>query len=86
MITTESKILLRAFSVRAGHWLPAGDFAVAWLTSESKEWRLVQVLAGGTMVGVVLLRLVWGWLGRHYARFASFVHHPAAACAATVAW
>ena len=74
----EQKILVWDWPVRIGHWLLAGSFALAWLTSESEELRLVHAFAGGTLVGVVLFRLLWGFLGTRHARFASFVRGPSA--------
>jgi cytochrome b len=62
--------------VRIGHWLLVGAFVLAWLTGESETWRLVHAFAGGTVVGVVLFRLLWGVLGTRHARFTSFVRGP----------
>lgn len=76
-----NKILVWDWPVRLGHWLLAGAFVLAWLTSETEELRLVHAFAGGTVVGVVLFRLVWGLIGTHHARFASFVRGPGAAFA-----
>lgn len=75
---TEGKILVWDWPVRIGHWLLVGGFILAWLTSESEELRLVHAFAGGTVVGVVLFRLLWGFLGTRHARFASFVRGPSA--------
>lgn len=72
------RILVWDWPVRIGHWLLVGAFALAWLTSESEEWRLVHAFAGGTVVGVILFRLLWGLLGTRHARFASFVRGPTA--------
>jgi len=66
---------------RVGHWLLAVAFLVAWITGDSEEWRLVHVMAGATMVAVVLYRVAWGFVGTNYARFNQFVTHPAAAVA-----
>jgi cytochrome b len=74
------RILVWDWPVRIGHWLLVGAFALAWLTSESEEWRLVHAYAGGTLVGVVLFRLIWGVLGTRHARFSSFVRGPRAVC------
>jgi cytochrome b len=74
-----NKILVWDLPVRIGHWLLVGAFALAWLTSESEEWRLVHAFAGGTVVGVVLFRLLWGIVGTRHARFASFLRGPGAA-------
>lgn len=81
MTATERNILVCDLPVRLGHWLMAGGFALAWLTGDSEEWRLVHVAAGGTVVGVALFRLLWGLVGTRYARFADFVRGPHAAIA-----
>lgn len=73
-----NKVLVWDWPVRIGHWLLVGAFALAWITGESEEWRLVHAFAGGTVVGVVLFRLLWGMLGTRHARFTSFVRGPGA--------
>lgn len=75
------KILVWDWPVRIGHWILVGAFALAWLTSESEELRLVHALAGGTVVGIVLFRLLWGVVGTRHARFADFVRAPGAVVA-----
>jgi cytochrome b len=72
------KILVWDWPVRLGHWLMAGAFIVAWLTSESETWRLVHVIAGSTVLAVALFRLPWGFIGTRYARFVDFVRGPLA--------
>lgn len=72
------KILVWDWPVRIGHWLLVGAFALAWITGESEEWRLVHAFAGGTVVGVILFRVLWGLIGTTHARFASFVRGPGA--------
>lgn len=71
-------ILVWDWPVRIGHWLLVGSFVLTWLTSESEEWRLLHVVAGGAMVGVIVFRLLWGIVGTDHARFASFVRGPTA--------
>jgi cytochrome b len=70
------KILVWDWPVRVGHWLLVGAFALAWLTGDSEEWRLAHAFAGGTVIGVVLFRLLWGIVGTRHARFASFTRGP----------
>lgn len=72
------KILVWDWPVRLGHWLLAGAFCVAWLTSESESWRLVHVIAGATVLAVVSYRLVWGLIGSVHARFSHFLRGPEA--------
>lgn len=64
--------------VRVFHWLLAGSFAVAWITSEGERWQLVHVTAGYTMAGLVAFRILWGLAGTRHARFADFVRGPRA--------
>lgn len=70
------RILVWDWPVRIGHWLLVGAFALAWLTGDSESWRLVHAFAGGTVVGVIVFRLLWGVIGTRHARFASFVRGP----------
>lgn len=62
--------------VRIGHWLLAGGFLTAYLTAE--ENQPIHVLAGYTVATVVVLRILWGFVGTKHARFASFVRGPGA--------
>lgn len=64
--------------VRVAHWLMVACFAGAWLTAESERWRLVHVTLGYTLAALVVLRIVWGFVGTRHARFASFVRGPSA--------
>jgi len=63
---------------RVFHALLIASFAGAWLTAESERWRFAHVTLGLTMAGLVVFRLVWGWVGTRHARFADFVHGPGA--------
>ena len=62
--------------MRVFHWLMALCFAGAYLTAESEVWRLVHVTLGYTMLGLAVFRVVWGFAGTRYARFANFVCGP----------
>jgi cytochrome b len=60
--------------VRAFHWALAASFAVAWLSSEN--WERLRDAVGYAAGALVALRVVWGFLGPRYARFAQFVRSP----------
>ncbi|GAB4477135.1 MAG: hypothetical protein OHK0044_23380 [Burkholderiaceae bacterium] len=77
-MTKSNKILVWDLPTRAFHWLLALSFAGAWLTAESERWRDVHVLLGYTAAGLVAFRLLWGFVGTRYARFASFTLAPRA--------
>lgn len=72
------KVLIWDWPVRVGHWLLVGAFTLAWITGDSEEWRLVHAFAGGTVISVVLFRLLWGVVGTQHARFTRFVRGPQA--------
>lgn len=74
-------ILVWDLPVRVFHWLIVLCFAGAYLTAERESWRLVHVTLGYTMAGLVLFRLLWGFLGTRYARFSNFVRGPRAIAA-----
>jgi cytochrome b len=73
------KILVWDLPVRLFHWTLAAAFIGAYVLSESERWRLVHVTLGYTVLALVLFRVVWGFLGTRYARFASFAYGPGAA-------
>ena len=66
---------------RLFHWTLALSFALAWLTTESDRWLAVHVFLGYLMMGLIGFRVIWGLIGTHYARFASFWYGPRAALA-----
>jgi cytochrome b len=60
--------------VRIAHWSLAASVLLAWLTRHSAGgWHERLGYAALCVVGV---RLLWGWLGSHHARFSSFVRGP----------
>lgn len=60
--------------VRIFHWTLASAFFIAYLSAE--ELQTVHEIAGYTVAGLVLFRLVWGVIGTRYARFTQFVKGP----------
>ena len=76
------RILVWDLPVRLFHWALAGSFvaafAVANLVDDESAAFAVHMLLGGVMAFMVLLRLVWGFVGTRWARFGSFVVSPKA--------
>lgn len=70
------RTLIWDLPTRLFHWTLAGSFALAWLTSEGDRWRSVHVFLGYLMLGLVVFRLIWGFAGSHFSRFASFWFGP----------
>jgi cytochrome b len=72
------RVLVWDAPVRVFHWLTVLCFAGAWITAESERWRLLHATLGYTMAGLLVFRIVWGFLGSRHARFADFVRGPRA--------
>jgi cytochrome b len=60
--------------VRVFHWTLLTLFVVAFVTGDESEG--VHVAAGYGIAILLALRLVWGVIGPHNARFSSFVRSP----------
>jgi cytochrome b len=60
--------------LRLFHWLLVAGFFVAYLTED--ELLTVHVWAGYLVFGLLLFRLVWGFIGSDYARFSNFLCSP----------
>ncbi len=74
-----SRVLVWDWPTRVFHWALAISFAVAYLTSEGRHAPWIHVLAGYSVGGLLVFRVLWGLVGTRHARFASFVRHPSEA-------
>jgi cytochrome b len=66
--------------VRSLHWLLVASVLTAWTSGhvEARWFDFVHHTAGYVAGGIVVLRVIWGFAGSHYARFVQFVHGPRA--------
>lgn len=62
--------------VRFFHWSLVAAFTLAWVTGD--EVKSLHELAGYTIVGLLAIRIVWGFAGTPHARFTDFVYRPSA--------
>ena len=70
------KILVWDAPTRLFHWMQVASFLGAYLTSESERNRDVHVTCGYILLGLIVFRLLWGFIGTRYARFGSFFFTP----------
>lgn len=61
--------------LRIAHWSFALLVPAMWWTAENSKWALHRRL-GLVLLGVLVFRVIWGFLGPETARFASFVKGP----------
>ena len=66
--------------VRLTHWAFALIIPAMWWTGENGEWGW-HFRLGLLLLGLLVFRIIWGFLGTDTARFASFVKGPQAVLA-----
>ncbi len=63
---------------RVFHWSIVLLVLASWFTDQI-GWTRLHFLSGYAMVGMLIFRLIWGFLGSETSRFVSFVKSPAGA-------
>ncbi|WP_338589502.1 cytochrome b/b6 domain-containing protein [Shewanella khirikhana] len=63
--------------VRTFHWSLVIAFVVSYVSGD--ELQSLHVASGYFILGLILMRLVWGFIGSKHARFSDFVRSPVAA-------
>ena len=76
MQTDTKSVRVWDLPTRVFHWSLVASFATAFLTSESERLRDIHVIAGYTLAGLIVFRLLWGFIGGGYSRFAEFLPTP----------
>jgi len=71
---TEKRVKVWDPFVRIFHWGLVMSFIIAYVTEE--DVLVVHTLAGYVLMGLIVLRLVWGFIGTRHARFVDFTYSP----------
>ncbi len=66
---------------RLFHWILVALVLIAWLTGEEEGGAFIHRLAGFGVAGLLVFRVVWGFVGGEHARFADFAAGPSAIAA-----
>ena len=61
-------------AVRLFHWSLAAAFLAAYVTGD--HWEILHVNAGYLIGVLIVLRVLWGFIGPPHARFSDFVRTP----------
>ena len=56
------------------YWVLVAAFAVTYASAD--HWMQIHMIAGYVVLGLVLLRVLWGLIGPRYARLSGFTHSP----------
>ena len=67
----ETKVRVWDIPVRLFHWVLASCFIIAWLTLDNR-YLDIHVFVGYLMGGLILFRILWGFIGGHYVCFHDF--------------
>ncbi|MCK5120425.1 MAG: cytochrome b/b6 domain-containing protein [Methylococcales bacterium] len=67
----QNKVLIWDLPIRIFHWLLVAAFIVAFISED--DFLTIHVWAGYLIAGLLIFRLVWGFIGNRYARFSNFI-------------
>ncbi len=73
-MTTQARIKVWDPLIRIVHWVLVVAFFIAYFTED--DFLTLHIYAGYTIVGLVFIRIIWGFIGTRYARFSNFVTPP----------
>jgi len=67
----ETKVRVWDIPIRLFHWALVSCFIIAWFTLDNRYLE-IHIFAGYLMGGLILFRILWGFIGGPYARFHDF--------------
>lgn len=80
MVDKNKDVLIWDIPTRLFHWLLVIGFGLQWLTGrfldDAIDWHFY---IGYSLLGLILFRIIWGFVGTQYAKFTQFLSSPKAA-------
>ncbi len=77
MSNEDSRRLVWDLPLRLFHWLFAVSILASWATGKAGfEWTPWHMRLGYWMIGLLIFRVTWGFIGPRHARFSSFLASP----------
>ncbi len=74
-----TKRLVWDLPLRLFHWVFALSVAASWATAKAGvDWMQYHIYLGYLIIGLLVFRVIWGFIGPRHARFSSFLQRPAA--------
>jgi len=75
----ETRRLVWDLPLRLFHWLFALCVVAAWITAKvGFDWMQYHFYLGYGVIGLLIFRVIWGFIGPRHARFSSFLEKPSA--------
>jgi cytochrome b len=73
----QEKRLVWDLPLRLFHWLLVLSVAGLWATGEAGfDWMQVHIYLGYWTLGLIVFRIIWGFVGPRHARFSTFLKGP----------
>jgi len=70
----QNSVAVWDITIRIFHWTLVIGFTIAYITGEAESE--IHAWAGYVILGLLVYRLAWGFIGTRYARFSSFLFSP----------
>lgn len=76
-MTTNKSVKVWDIFVRAFHWLLVAAIGFCWFSGkQGGNWMEWHMYSGYSIIVLIVLRIIWGFVGGRYARFSAFIYSP----------
>lgn len=76
--STMRRVYVWDIPTRLFHWSLLGLVLLCWFTGDEESYANIHRIAGEAIAGLLVFRVIWGFIGGERARFADFAAGPAA--------